>query len=165
MTTIAYKDGILAADTQGDWGGTRTTTTKLHRLPGLIVAGSGQSWRINAAVREIERVAEHCAVDLASRWREVASHFYDPHFDRDKDNAPALLLLQPVTGNYMRLNGPIFMPCDLGQPFIALGSGADYALGAMAAGATATEAVQVAISLDVYSGGQVETLNVKEMEL
>ena len=164
MTTIAYKGGILAADTQGDWGGTRTTTTKLHRLPGLIVAGSGHSWRINAAVREIERLAEHRTASVGARWREVATHFYDPHFDRDKDSAPTLLLIQPGTGNYMRLNGPIFMPCDLGREFIAIGSGCEYALGAMAAGANAADAVRIAISLDVRSGGEVETVNVKELQ-
>lgn len=28
MTTIAFRDGILAADTQGDWGGTKTVAEK-----------------------------------------------------------------------------------------------------------------------------------------
>ena len=40
----------------------------------------------------------------------------------------------------------------------AAGTGADYALGAMAYGASSVEAVRIAIKLDVYCGGGVTTL-------
>jgi 20S proteasome alpha/beta subunit len=43
-------------------------------------------------------------------------------------------------------------------PYFAEGSGAKYAMGAMAAGATAAEAVAIAIRYDAYSGGEIQTL-------
>lgn len=42
--------------------------------------------------------------------------------------------------------------------FYAMGSGKDFASGAMAAGATAEEAVQCAIQFDTCSGGEVQVL-------
>jgi len=44
----------------------------------------------------------------------------------------------------------------------AIGSGADFALGAMAAGADAIDAVSIAIDLDVNSGLGVTYLNLRE---
>ena len=46
-------------------------------------------------------------------------------------------------------------------PYFAMGSGRDFALGAMAAGASAEEAVRAAIAHDVYSGGEVVTLRIQ----
>lgn len=53
--------------------------------------------------------------------------------------------------------------CELiecGKP-AAIGSGCDCAMGAMLAGATAIEAVKIAIKLDQYSGGKVRSIKVK----
>lgn len=41
------------------------------------------------------------------------------------------------------------------QKYVSIGSGSDYALAAMDAGATAEEAVKVAIGRDVYTGGKI----------
>ena len=43
------------------------------------------------------------------------------------------------------------------KPPQALGSGAPFAMGAMLAGKSATEAVKIGIKLDPYSGGKVST--------
>lgn len=42
------------------------------------------------------------------------------------------------------------------------GSGAELALGAMAAGATAIKAVSVAIDYDLHSGGEVKSFNIRD---
>lgn len=44
----------------------------------------------------------------------------------------------------------------------AMGSGRDFALGAVLAGAELREAVEVAIALDVYSGGEIKIINIPE---
>ena len=46
--------------------------------------------------------------------------------------------------------------------FYAIGSGNELALGAMAAGADARRAVEIAIMLDTSSGGEIHTMNVFE---
>ena len=43
-------------------------------------------------------------------------------------------------------------------PYLAIGSGKEFALGAMFMGATAQEAVRAAMQFDPYSGGRVMTL-------
>ena len=43
-------------------------------------------------------------------------------------------------------------------PYYAVGSGCDLALGAMALGHTAEEAVRAACMIDVYSGGEITVL-------
>lgn len=167
MTTIAYRDGILAADSQGDWGGTRTVADKIHRAPGVVIAGSGATWRIRMVVREIERLITanpHWLTSQGGYFWGVANAFYDPQHDRDSENTPSVLLIQVRTGTYMRLQGPIFTPCDLDRKFIAIGSGCEYALGAMAQGATAEEAVKIAASLDTYSGGPICAVNVRDIQ-
>lgn len=54
-----------------------------------------------------------------------------------------------------------------GQDYFAIGSGSDYALAAMDAGADATQAVSVAIHRDIYSGGEIfsEELDPEPTEL
>lgn len=59
--------------------------------------------------------------------------------------------------------GPVILLNHEGQnritgPFFAIGSGADVAMGAMAAGASADEAVAIAIQLDTFSGGEITIL-------
>lgn len=51
---------------------------------------------------------------------------------------------------------------EIKEQFIACGSGAKYALGAMERGATAEQAVKVAIKYDSASGGQTQVLTLKE---
>jgi ATP-dependent protease HslVU (ClpYQ) peptidase subunit len=47
--------------------------------------------------------------------------------------------------------------------FVAIGSGAAVALGAMAYGATAREAVRIAIEFDVYSGGEIQEVRLDDL--
>jgi ATP-dependent protease HslVU (ClpYQ) peptidase subunit len=42
----------------------------------------------------------------------------------------------------------------------AIGSGSDFAMGAMLAGKTAAESVRIATKLDIYSGGAVRSIAV-----
>ena len=47
---------------------------------------------------------------------------------------------------------------EIGHPFWADGSGGDIAKGAMAAGATAREAVEIACRFETGWGGRIQTL-------
>lgn len=171
MTTIAYRDGILAADTMGNWGGTPTRVSKILKGRGFVMAGSGAWWRILAlfnAAQKLAKASPHERCSPGGMWRHLAENLRDPNFNPSNDDGPAVLLIQPITGNVVWLAGPIFIPVEfLGTEaqgfFVAIGSGAGYALGAMAAGATAEEAVHIACQLDVNTGGAVESLNVKEI--
>lgn len=61
------------------------------------------------------------------------------------------------------INGKLYDISGLNEPLqqttgvYALGSGSDYALGALEMGATPIEAVQVAVKYDAFSGGPVDS--------
>lgn len=78
------------------------------------------------------------------------------------DNNHTLLVFDPDRGPQLYNNlhknpypEPFTLPC-------AIGSGGDFALGAFHAGATLEEAVTIAISLDVFSGGAVKVVDIPE---
>ena len=52
-------------------------------------------------------------------------------------------------------------PAPMQAP-LALGSGCQFAMGAMKHGASAREAVEIACSLDPYSGGEVQVVDIAE---
>lgn len=166
MTTIAYRDGILAADSLGDRGGLRTVCDKVYQVSGdcdgaigVLIAGSGIVWRIQDIVKQCEKMAlENTSPRL---WPFIASNFYDAHHDRASDDTPSCLLIEQSTGNVVWLEGPRFKPVTFPHDYLSIGSGRDFALGAMAQGATAQKAIEIACSLDTYSGGPVVAYDCK----
>lgn len=74
--------------------------------------------------------------------------------EKQQPNDFQLLLLTPAGEVYVardnaELSGPI------ASDYFAIGSGEDYAMGAMAMGATATRAVDVAAMFDAHTGGEI----------
>lgn len=170
MTTIAFRDGILAADTQGNWRDTPTHVSKIYKVhdhgsDAVYLDGSGVLWRIREIVKQCEAIADDGNFVHKHRqqglWKAIAHKFYDKHHDAKPDETPSCLLIQAGTGNVLWLDGPRFSAVTFNRGYVALGSGADYAMGAMAAGADAVQAVQIAIDHDVHTGGVVESVNCK----
>ena len=140
MTTIAYRDGVLAADTlvteQGRICG-HTKKIRVHKgvLWGttgcLIHQGQFDSWMLSGMrgappSMKTEANATSSAILIADQHLLT----FDDH-------------------------GWDAMPLP---EFYAVGSGGPIALGAMAAGASAAEAVACAARFDVYSGGSITEL-------
>ena len=68
------------------------------------------------------------------------------------------LIISPSEKIFLWTGGKHLVLVD--APFMALGSGAKVAMGAMAAGATAERAVRIACDYDIYTGGRIITLRV-----
>lgn len=134
MTVIAWDGKTLAADRQSTCAGMRSTTAKIRHLPdGDYAACTGGSdvchmlveWYKNGA-----KPSEWPAVQATDDWARliIASKdgvvFYERH--------PVAMLVR--------------------DKFIAFGSGRDFAMGAMAAGATASEAVDIASRFSTSCG-------------
>lgn len=138
MTTIAWDGTTLAADKQITWGGTPIVTTKLHRARSteghrVIFGCAGKSFEIQAFV------------DWLKGFR----------------NMPVLteidFLCVDASGQVWCANQALqWLPVHSKQ--WAIGSGADYALGAMAAGVNAVQAIKIASRLDVDTGLGVNSL-------
>lgn len=141
MTTIAYRNGIMASDSQATGGEiVRGETTKLHRtIHGTLIGISGHSGLTPLLIAWVEG---------GRKWE-------------DRPTLPQHVELHAII---VRPRGTItvlsqdFIEQPVETPFIAVGSGNELATGAMAMGATAAEAVEVAARFDVYTGGRIVTL-------
>lgn len=140
MTTIAYRDGIMAADDSCWACDTRTyNVKKLYRLKeGSLLGISG---------------------NLAAATRLIA------FLQSDESKPPPRLA--GASAILVRQNGRIFKFEDgtaipmLRTKYIAGGSGFMVALGAMHAGATAVEAIKAAIAHDNSTQGRVYSLKLR----
>lgn len=156
MTTVAFCDGTMAADTQitdGSDSKMPTIYSKLHRLKsGAILGQTGE----NADIRELKELLDSVKYpsDLPKRRElmEIEMDFegllYLPgktlwsieiDYDKDKDKWDASIV-------------------QIKKNYYAIGSGGAYAIGAMEAGAKAKLAVEIACMYDIYSSEPIETM-------
>lgn len=129
MTTIAYRDGILACDSGMVLGEVLVgKTQKAWAYKGHIVTGCGDASDI-FAFRD---------------WfvRGMKGDCPDP-------NGDGFLILITPEGLVMEREKYGWVKKDC--PFYAWGSGFEIALGALAHGASAREAVEIACEYDIYS--------------
>lgn len=137
MTTIAYKAGVLAADSLTTVNGMRDSfAQKIWQVGPLLIGGAGSS---ALCIQFYEWVKEGMEGQCPIRC----------------DGANGFIVTPDDTIVTWGENGPW---TSRGVEFCAFGSGERFALGAMAAGASAEEAVAAAIRFDVYSGGPIRTL-------
>ena len=146
MTTVAYRDGVMAADSRA-YSGDKTpigSKQKIHRMPdGTLLGVSTTSIGGDALVR---------------RW--VESGCPVPTNDTLKPESFTALMVKP-SGDVFYANNNLEWTGPLEVEFIAIGSGEHFALGAMAMGASAERAVEAAIGLDVWSAFPVNVLKLE----
>lgn len=139
MTTIAYDGHTLAADRQSTAGGTPYGTTKAFKVWGpdgsrWIYACSGNS----AECQEFTRCVD------AGKPLPTFKDF-------------AVLAVNHKGEVWVATESMVWERKEVKR--WAMGSGADYALGAMAAGATSFRAVMIASELDVNTGLGVDAVS------
>lgn len=151
MTTWAYRDGILAADTQTTSGNIRAgTVAKIRRAGPFLIAISG-------------------ALSLCEAWASWVCSGMDPEREPER-------VFGHGSGNESeRAYGTIFLGGEAYvffepsgshicyAPFTADGSGRELAIGAMEMGATAVEAVQVAAKHDIATGGPIQVYSMDKV--
>jgi ATP-dependent protease HslVU (ClpYQ) peptidase subunit len=147
LTTIAYRDGVMAADGRVTIGQLIVTDTcrKITKLSdGALFALAGDD--------QLEK--------NIIEWLEEADGGIMPPQGKD-----FTAILVDTSGNLSVFagSGDRFVPWE-GISYAAFGSGADVAYGAMEMGASADQAVAASINRDVNSGGsiQVEQLGLPE---
>ncbi len=134
MTTIAIRNGVMAADTMiSDANLVRGFTSKIFRTAGghlLAVCG-------------------HASMSLPfAAWIERGAPDDDlPRFPEGADFAAIVAYADGRVAVFSEK----FLPQFLTAEFHTMGSGGEVALGAMAMGASAEEAVRVACRFDPWS--------------
>lgn len=141
MTTIVYREGVLAADSQAYCGSRRVslgTKVKVRRLEDGTLIGASSS--IVGATDDLLDWYEH-DTPLPEKYDSFQLLVVNPDgsaflaFDNTS-------LSGPITGDYY-----------------AIGSGEDFALGALAMGASAEEAVRIASQFDYHTNDKILSIS------
>lgn len=149
MTTIAYKAGIMAADSQTTaQGGRRGQVQKVFKVKGFLVGLAG------------------CAPNAINLLEDFTFH-------AKGNKPPRIMEIKPATNNewafllVVNPKGHVFKYENGGRAwrlygkFHSIGCGSDYAVAAMEMGADAVKAVKVAAKYDINTGLPVR---VKKLE-
>lgn len=142
MTVIAFKDGVMAADTMLSAHNSQCRASKLARLPDGSVAGGCGLWnRAYAALKYLEAGGEMDAKDGTPKITDAAILIAKPDGSLWllEDEFPAYPLLDKVA---------------------AIGCGSDAALMAMTLGLSPVEAVAKVTRQDVLCGDPVQSMTV-----
>lgn len=151
MTTIAYRDGILAADSKaygGKFCASPGEKSKLHR----IAKGRLKGWLVGISSNSVG--ADTLLLDWIARGAPL------PTSGDMRPDEFVILALAPDGSLYLA-NDNLGFSGPITSAYYAIGSGADFALGAMAMGASAAQAVATAALFDPHTGGAVHTLKLE----
>jgi hypothetical protein len=151
MTTIAYRDGVLASDSQETRTGEESASLKLSCQKLFRV----QTTRFNTP----PGVGDPQDVIVATAGESSPGMAFVYWLQTDHDEFPEWLRESDIAILVLTQNGLYeYDGCGLGQKrterFYAVGTGAPYAFGAMERGASASEAVAIAAMYDPYTGGR-----------
>lgn len=140
MTCVAWDGKTLAADKRAVIAGNKNSVvTKIFRWSGGLCAIAG----------------EYDSGMQMYHWLNNGAHPEDFPIMQNEDPGEFMVIYKDGSiSHYER--SPVALPFE--NQIHALGSGRDYALGAMHLGASAKAAVEVAIALDCYCGNGIDTL-------
>ena len=160
MTTIAVKrdeSGIrIAADrqvTQGTYS--ESTTEKVFARKGITFCGAGHLRALDIVQYAI-KIPQFRDIDYRNPNKWLVKRLVPALRKAFSDEEVELDLLVITPDNTVRYIGSGFSLTGLHQSQWALGSGTKFALGAMAVGASAVQAVRVAARFDVYTGADID---------
>jgi 20S proteasome alpha/beta subunit len=139
VTTIAYRDGVLASDSLVTSDGLVVGSAEKIISFGPLLAGAAGTLSFANAFFD---------------WLKAGAKGSPPKMGEGESGATGIVVMPDGLIVTFDDSG-----CDrIRAEYHAIGSGRRLAMGAMAAGACAAKAVRAACELDVYSGGKVVTL-------
>lgn len=140
MTTIAYKDGVIAVDSR-------------QTRRDAIVSDNALKWQI------VDGVAFFLAGAVCDNKALIAAYFGTPSSTPIECSGYVVHDGKLMMVGHDDDSGVWRQDLDLSNPD-AIGSGAPYALAAMDMGASAEEAVRAAMKRDIYTGGTIRTFTI-----
>ena len=150
MTVIAWDGKTLSADKQSTAGSLKRKLKKIARLDnGHLVGATGNATDCKRYIEwydNINKLQEGESVDFPT-WQG--------------DTHPHLMVVTPWRGVYMYTGTNEYLDYSENDVF-AIGSGAEYAMGAMRAGADSIKAIEIASEFDAYCGMGVDILKLEE---
>lgn len=153
MSTVAFKDGIMACDSMMCFDGDEKQLglCKIGRTKNYLFGYVG---RLSQMFPLFDWVLLH---EGLKEWRSPEdSYKFRDNLQTSGDDVGAALLANEYGQLWTVTTEGFCVPMPSRQ--YAVGSGCEYALGAMHAGATASDAVAAANEYDVSSGGFVHSI-------
>ena len=144
MSVVVFDGTSLAADRQAVNGEYKFETSKLYRIDDEVCAFTGN---MDSGLAML-------------RWYQLGRPRNEwPVIQQDRENWSRLIVMRRSVGGprveyYDQTPDAILSH----QAFAAWGSGRDFALGALARGATAKEAVEIACHFSIYCGMGVDVM-------
>jgi ATP-dependent protease HslVU (ClpYQ) peptidase subunit len=141
MTTVAFRDGVMAGDTRIIYGDMieRGHVRKVFRLKsGLLLGFAGDAHDFQRIITELKQNPNKL-IPTKSDLNVIMVKLDGTVMERD-------------TGGWTQAEN---------AKFYAIGSGRVPALVAMTCGKTAAEAVKIAMMFDPHTGGKVQTVRLK----
>lgn len=146
MTTIAYRNGVMASESGCVGDGARVgATKKVFKLASGALYGSCGDADDRSLRKLLDKAKRGSQLPTAERLKKVVG------------DIQAILVL-PCGEVWDVQTGNDCGALPLAADFHAVGSGHRFALGAMAAGATAEKAVAIACEYDVNSKGPIQVM-------
>lgn len=147
MTTIAYRAGVLAGDSQTSTGNVKMLdSVKVHRIHGYLIGLAGQRGCLDEFLQWFK---DECKDELKKAPASIL---------QDDDKYPVCALVVREKDKALFQYHGAGHPFRLYGKYAAIGSGDALAIGAMAFGASAVEAVRIAVKHDCNTGGKVRAL-------
>jgi ATP-dependent HslUV protease subunit HslV len=144
MTTIVYKDGILAYDSR--------ITDDYNTIVGHVDKGCKTEQHLVAVCGDFTAVA------VLIEW---ARSGFDPRQKPKMKKDASFEMVAVDKKGVIQSFEESLTPVILDDKMYAAGSGKNFAFGAMHAGATAKQAVIAAASYDAATGGRVREISFK----
>jgi ATP-dependent protease HslVU (ClpYQ) peptidase subunit len=160
MTTVCFRDATMASDSKctDGWGAFTTKTRKIDRLAsGALLGQAG-----DADAREIIKLlsAAKKPEDLPSRAELAATKTdFDGILVFPSGEVFYIYVYVLDHGSEVEWTGQVL---EVQEGMAAVGSGAQFALGAMAAGKSAADAVAIACHYDSASGLPVQEVPLRK---
>lgn len=161
MTTIAYRDGVLAGDRLTSARGTiYGHATKVERHPAKITKDADYLFAATGDTAICQAFRTWCRAGMKKKDR--------PPMKVGESEATGLVYRRflgvttvetfEATGSYVLELPWVIREGCMERDFHAVGSGSEYAFGALASGANAQTAVEAAACFDRYTGGGVDVV-------
>lgn len=152
MTTIAYRDGVMASDTAVTLGDTLVGgIQKIFSVNGHIIGASGGREAIVPLLKWIEDGMD--AANMPTFPADDDAGFYAIIVDRAEP--------EKICYYWTTKKGTVIVD-PIEAEYFAVGSGKFLAMGAMAHGAGAQGAVRAAIKHDPHSAGPMNIMHVSD---
>lgn len=147
MTTIAYKDGVMAADS-GSW-----FSNVVYR--GAIKIAKGPDGSLHGVCGNAAEAGNYL------KWVNDGMVGDPPKpepTNREEGHSAFLALVAPPSGDVLLVLSAFGWENHNCVPYLAIGSGSEMAIGAMAAGADAAQAVAIVAEHSDYAALPVRTI-------